>query len=75
MIKKLTKHGNSYALVIDKPILELLKIDPDTPLEVTTDGTGLRIEPASDEIKVARVTRVMNELDEQYGGMMRRLAE
>jgi hypothetical protein len=24
MVKNLTKHGNSYALVIDKPILELL---------------------------------------------------
>ena len=26
MIKTLTKHGNSYALVIDKPILDLLNI-------------------------------------------------
>ena len=31
MIKKLTKHGNSVALVIDRPILELLKIDVETP--------------------------------------------
>jgi hypothetical protein len=28
MVKKLTKHGNSLALVIDRPILELLRIDP-----------------------------------------------
>jgi hypothetical protein len=28
MIKKLTQHGNSLALVIDRPILDLLKIDP-----------------------------------------------
>jgi hypothetical protein len=27
MVKKLTKHGNSLALVIDRPILDLLKID------------------------------------------------
>ncbi len=33
MIKKLTKHGNSLALVIDRPILDLLRIDPDTPLD------------------------------------------
>jgi antitoxin component of MazEF toxin-antitoxin module len=38
MIKTLTKLGNSYALVIDKPILDLLKIRPDTPLEIATDG-------------------------------------
>ena len=30
MVKKLTKHGNSLALVIDRPILDLLKIDPET---------------------------------------------
>ena len=27
MVKRLTKHGNSLALVIDRPILDLLKID------------------------------------------------
>lgn len=41
--KKLSKHGNSLALVIDKPILELLGIDEDTQLEITTDGHSLRI--------------------------------
>jgi hypothetical protein len=30
MVKKLTKHGNSLALVIDRPILDLLKIDVET---------------------------------------------
>jgi len=30
MAKTLTRHGNSLALVIDKPILELLKIDEHT---------------------------------------------
>ncbi len=34
MIKTLTKHGNSYALVIDKPLMEILRITPDTPLEM-----------------------------------------
>ena len=29
MVKKLTKHGNSLALVIDRPILDLLKIAPE----------------------------------------------
>ena len=41
MVKKLTKHGNSLALVIDRPILDLLKIDPETLLEVSTDGKQL----------------------------------
>jgi antitoxin component of MazEF toxin-antitoxin module len=46
MVKKLTKHGNSMALVIDRPILELLKIDSETPLDVSTDGKQLIIAPA-----------------------------
>ena len=46
MVKKLTKHGNSFALVIDRPILELLNIDIDTPLEISTDGKTLTVSPA-----------------------------
>jgi antitoxin component of MazEF toxin-antitoxin module len=45
MVKKLTKHGNSLALVIDRPILDLLKIDVETPLEISTDGQRLIVTP------------------------------
>ncbi|MGH9338418.1 MAG: PhzF family phenazine biosynthesis protein, partial [Acidobacteriota bacterium] len=38
MIKQLTKTGNSLALVLDRPLLQLTNIDADTPLEVSTDG-------------------------------------
>ena len=37
MIKKLTRHGNSAALIIDRPILELLGADIDTAFEIVTD--------------------------------------
>lgn len=45
MRKKLSTVGNSLGLVIEKPILELLKINKDTELEITTDGKKLIIEP------------------------------
>ncbi len=45
MRKKLSAVGNSFGLVIEKPILELLRIDRDTELEMTTDGERLIIEP------------------------------
>jgi antitoxin component of MazEF toxin-antitoxin module len=48
MIKKMVSHGNSSALIIDKPILEILKIGMDTPLEVSTDGKNLIISPVQD---------------------------
>ena len=48
MIKTLTKHGDSYALIIDRAILDLLNLEPDTPLEISTDGTALIVQPARD---------------------------
>jgi antitoxin component of MazEF toxin-antitoxin module len=45
MRKKLSAIGNSFGVVIEKPILELLKIDRDTELEMSTDGNRLILEP------------------------------
>lgn len=56
MIKTLTVHGNSAALIIDKPILELLNISLDTPLRISTDGTSLIISPLSSLDRGARLT-------------------
>ena len=47
MTKTLIQHGNSLALVIDKPILEMLQISADTPLDLTTNGDSLLISPVS----------------------------
>lgn len=49
MIKKLTKHGNSYALVIDRGIMDLLNINEKSALYVTTDGHKLVISPAKEK--------------------------
>ncbi len=48
MVKHLTAHGNSAALIIDKPILDILKISMDTPLELSTDGKNLIVSPIKD---------------------------
>jgi antitoxin MazE len=45
MIKKLSAVGNSLGLIIERPILDLLDITKDTPLEVKTDGEALIIRP------------------------------
>jgi antitoxin component of MazEF toxin-antitoxin module len=45
VIKRLTSLGNSAALIIDKPILELLHITPQTDLRISTDGRALTITP------------------------------
>ncbi len=47
MQKQLIRHGNSYALVIDRPILELLGMSPSVPLKISTDGTSLILTPVT----------------------------
>jgi antitoxin component of MazEF toxin-antitoxin module len=45
MTKRLTRVGNSQALMIEKPVMDLLGITMETELEITTDGRGLHIVP------------------------------
>jgi antitoxin component of MazEF toxin-antitoxin module len=75
MIKKLSKHGNSLALVIDRPILELLKIDEETPLEMSTDGQSLVVSPVHDEKRQKRFAAALARGHKRYGKTFRRLAE
>ncbi len=75
MVKKLTKTGNSLALVLDKPILDRVKIDAETPLEVSTDGEVIVISPLRHRRRTVRLKRIVEEADRQYGGVFRRLAE
>jgi antitoxin MazE len=59
MRKKLSAIGNSLGIVIEKPILELLHIDRDTELEMTTDGSRLIIAKAKKDRRkqIDEVTR------------------
>ncbi len=68
MRKKLSAVGNSFGLVIEKPILELLKIDRDTELELTTDGERLIIEPVRTNKKSLRdsAEKVMKKHDSTF---------
>ena len=74
MIKKLTKHGNSWALIIDKPVLDLLNIDPETPLEITTDGQLLLISPVKDDKRKSCFKRALQETNRKFGTALKRLA-
>jgi antitoxin component of MazEF toxin-antitoxin module len=75
LTKKLSRYGNSLALVIDRPILELLGIDERTTLEISTDGRALVIVPAHDKRRQTRFQQALTACDEQYGVSLKRLAE
>jgi antitoxin component of MazEF toxin-antitoxin module len=75
MRKKLTKTGNSLALVLDRPLLKQANIDANTPLDVTTDGHVIVIAPAARRSRTAKLTKIMEEADRRYGRTFKRLAE
>lgn len=74
MIKKLTKHGNSMALVIDKGVLELLEIDDKTPLDISTDGKMLIIAPVRDEKRRKQFEEALEKANQKYGRALKKLA-
>jgi antitoxin component of MazEF toxin-antitoxin module len=75
MVKKLSKHGNSLALVIERPVLDLLGIDENTSLEISTDGESLVVAPLRDSKRRKRFEQALAASNERYGRALKRLAE
>jgi len=74
MVKRLTKHGNSLALVIDRGVLDLLDIGVDTPLDITTDGKCLVVSPVRDAARQKKFRAALEEGTRRYGKALKRLA-
>jgi antitoxin component of MazEF toxin-antitoxin module len=75
MQKTLTRHGNSYALVIDKPILELLRVTPETPFEILTDGNVLLLTPIRDPKEEKKFKEALRTTHQRIGRALKKLAE
>ena len=76
MEKTLTKHGNSYALIIDRAVMDLLHITPETPLEIATDGEALVITPTvKKKAHKEKLRRAMARIDRDYDRTLKKLAE
>jgi antitoxin component of MazEF toxin-antitoxin module len=75
MTKTLIRHGNSLALVIDKPILEMLDISADTPLEVTTNGDSLLVSPVRNKARQKKLRSALDKINRKFGNDLKRLAE
>lgn len=75
MLKKLVSHGNSAALIIDKPILDLLKVDMNTTLEITTDGKNLIVSPIRDAKREEKFKAALAKVNKKHGTTLRKLAQ
>ncbi len=74
MVKMLSRHGNSLALVLDRGVLDLLKIDAKTPLEITTDGQVLIVAPARNGKGNRKFHDALAWTNRRYGRALKKLA-
>jgi antitoxin MazE len=76
MAKRLQAVGNSSGVIIDKPILEMLRITSETELEVSTDGERLIITPIrSDAARKQKLARAQARTVAAHERTFRKLAK
>ncbi len=76
MIKKLTKQGDEWVLVLDRALLDQLEIDEQTELEVTTAGRTLLVSPLADRgLSAERFQELVESINQRYAKTFKRLAE
>ncbi len=75
MITKMIQHGNSTAIIIDKPIMELLDFDIDTLLEISTDGRNLIISPIKDIERMEKLKSSLSKINQKHWRTLEKLAQ
>ncbi len=75
MIKKLTRTGNSIAVVLDKPLLEELGLDESSEVEVSTNGQIIVITPKRSTARDRKFRKAVDKINSKYAGLFKRLSE
>lgn len=75
MKKKLTRSGNSVALVLDKPLLEQLGLEENAEVELSTNGDVLVMTPVRDAVGEQRFRRSAEKIATKYAGLFKRLSQ
>jgi len=75
MIKNLTRTGNSVALVLDKQLLEAAHLDPDGPVEVSTNGRVIVISPVRSKREIEKFKAAEERMHAKFAGAFARLAK
>jgi antitoxin component of MazEF toxin-antitoxin module len=75
MIKKLTRTGNSVALILDKTILDQLGLDENAEVELFTNGQVLIVTPRRGPARERKFREIVDEINKKYAGVFRRLSD
>lgn len=71
--KKLTKVGNSYALILDKPLMDMAGLSVHDPVVVYSTGHGLVVAPAHEGARDFAAAKA--HVFKHHDGLMKRLAD
>lgn len=77
MVAKLTQHGDSLTLTveIDRATARRLQLIADSSPSVAVVGNHLLVSSATTDERRQKIAGVLNELDNEWGSVFRRLAE
>lgn len=75
IIKKLVKVGGSYAVILDKNLMDLLEIKPASEVQLKTDGSSLIITPYDPDMKQKKIDQVLDFVLRENGAVYKKLAE
>lgn len=75
MLKRLIKHGNSRAIVVDKAILEAAGIAEDALFQISVNPSGGLVIQSVLDTKLDEFREKFEELNKQHKNLMRNLAD
>jgi len=75
MVKKLTRQGNSAALIMDRTLMQLMDIDGDSLVKITVENRRMIVEPLRDEEREKKFQGVMQKTGKKNAELFRRLAK
>ena len=72
LLKKMTKIGNSYGVILPSDIMELIGLKPDSEIEITVEKGGLLIHPTREEDHL--IMEAFSQFVAEYDETLRKLA-
>jgi antitoxin component of MazEF toxin-antitoxin module len=75
MMKRLTKHGNSRAIVVDKAILEAAGISDDTLFQISVNPSGGLVIQSVEDNKTDVFRENFEKLNKTHKKLMQNLAD
>lgn len=75
MVKRLTRSGNSVALVLEKGLLEAAHLEEGAEVEVSTNGEVIIVSPVRDKKRQAKFRAAHDAVKKQFAGAFARLAK